>query len=112
MTLPYRQERLLRRTDHALCQSDPELASMLSIFARITAPEGLPAWEQLRPKATWAWNVLLWPVAEAVFLVVFVARGGSRAATACSAAASRRLRRMCANLSGRARYLIKRDNGR
>jgi hypothetical protein len=40
MTLSYRQERLLRRTDHALCQSDQELASMLSIFARITAPEG------------------------------------------------------------------------
>ena len=75
MTLSYRQERLLRRTDHALCRSDPELASMLSIFARITAPEGLPVWEQLRPKATWGWNILLWPVAAAVFLVVFVAGG-------------------------------------
>lgn len=112
MTLSYRQERLLRRTDHALCRSDPELASMLSIFARITAPEGLPAWEQLRPKATWGWNILLWPVAAAVFLVVFVAGGGSRAATACSVAASRRLQRMCVNLFRRARYLTKRDNGR
>ncbi len=37
MTLLYRQERLLRRTDRALCRSDPDLASMLSIFARLAA---------------------------------------------------------------------------
>jgi hypothetical protein len=67
MSLPYRQERLLRRADRALCQSDPDLASMLSIFARITASERLPAWEQLRPKAAWARRVLLWPVAAAAF---------------------------------------------
>jgi hypothetical protein len=85
MSLPYRQERLLRRADRALCQSDPDLASMLSIFARITASERLPAWEQLRPKATWARRVLLSPVAAAAFLVVFVAGGGSKAAAACGA---------------------------
>jgi hypothetical protein len=85
MSLPYRQERLLRRADRALCQSDPDLAVMLSIFARITASERLPAWEQLRPKATWARRVLLWPVAAAAFLVVFVAGGGSKAAMACGA---------------------------
>ena len=97
MTLPYRQERLLRRADRAICQSDPDLASMLSIFARITAPERLPAWEQLRPKLTWALNVLLWPVAAAAFLVVFVAGGGSRAATAGSVAVSGRVLRLCLN---------------
>jgi hypothetical protein len=97
MTLPYRQERLLRRADRALCQSDPDLASMLSIFARITAPERLPAWEQLRPKLTWAVNVLLWPVAAAAFLVVFAAGGGSRAATACGAAVSSQVLRLCLN---------------
>jgi hypothetical protein len=86
MTLPYRQERLLRRTDRALCESDPDLASMLSIFARITAAERLPAWEQLRPGLAWAWSLLLWPVAALAFLVVFVAGGGSRAAAACRAA--------------------------
>ena len=86
MTLPYRQERLLRRTDRALCESDPHLASMLSIFARITAAERLPAWEQLRPGLTRAWSLLLWPVAALAFLVVFVAGGGSRAAAACGAA--------------------------
>ncbi len=63
MTLSYRQERLLRRADRVLCQSDPDLASMLSIFARITAPERLPAWEQLGARLTRALSVLLWPVA-------------------------------------------------
>jgi hypothetical protein len=65
MTLPYRQERHLRRADHALRRSDPDLASMLSIFARLTAAEGMPAREQLRPRQTWASRVLLWPVAAA-----------------------------------------------
>jgi len=58
MTLPYRQERLLRRADHALRRSDPDLASMLSIFARLTAAEGMPAREQLRPRPAWARRVL------------------------------------------------------
>ena len=92
MTLPYRQERLLRRTDRALSESDPGLAAMLSIFARITAAERLPAWEQRRRRLTWALSVLLWPVATVAFLVVFVAGGGSRAAMACSAAVMDRVR--------------------
>jgi hypothetical protein len=95
MTLPYRQERLLRRTERALSASDPDLAKMLSIFTRITLAERLPAREQLRPRPTWAWSVLLWPVAAAAFLVVFVAGGGSRAATACSAAARSRVQLFC-----------------
>jgi hypothetical protein len=88
MTLEYRQERLLRRADHALRRSDPDLASMLSIFARLTAAEGMPAREQLRPQQPLAWRVLLWPLAAAtfviVFTVVFAPGGGLRAATACS----------------------------
>ena len=75
MTLPYREERLLRRADRALSQSDPDLAAKLSIFAQITAAERLPAWEQLRPGLSWAWDVLLWPLAAVVFLVVIVAGG-------------------------------------
>ncbi len=65
---------------------------MLSIFARLTAAERMPAWEQLRPRPrlTWAWRVLSWPVAVAVFLVVFAVGGGSGAATARGAASRRR----------------------
>ena len=55
MTLPYRQERFLRRGDRALCRSDPDLASMLSIFARVAAGERMPAREQLRPQLTRVW---------------------------------------------------------
>jgi hypothetical protein len=42
MTLPYREERLLRRADHALCRSDPNLASLLSVFAWLNAAEPMP----------------------------------------------------------------------
>lgn len=94
MTLDYRQERLLRRADHVLCQSDPDLASMLSIFARLTAAEAMPAREQLRPRRVWDWRVLLWPVAAvafvAAFAVVFAAGGGTKAAMACGTACRRR----------------------
>ena len=62
MTLPYREERLLRRVDHALRRSDPDLASLLSIFARLNAAEAMPARERLRPQPSWAWRGLLWPV--------------------------------------------------
>src|SRR3984885_15027776 len=86
MTLPYREERLLRRVDDALCRSDPDLASLLSIFTRLNAAEGMPARERLRPQPSWAWRVLLWPVAAVAFLVgalaflVVFAAGGGRAA--------------------------------
>jgi hypothetical protein len=86
MTLPYRQARLLRRTDRALRQSDPDLAWMLSTFARIHAADRLPAWEQLRPMLTLTLSVLLWPPAAAAFFIVLAAGGGSRAATRCAAA--------------------------
>ncbi len=96
MTLPYRQERLLRRADHALRRSDPYLASMLSIFAQLTAADGMPAREQLRPQQIWASRVLLWPVAAVAFLVgalaflvVFAMRRGLTAAKACGAASRR-----------------------
>ena len=95
MTLDYRQERLLRRADHALCESDPDLASMLSIFARLTTAEEMPVWEQLRRWRSWDWRILLWPVAAIAFLVafavVFAAGGGSKAATACGRACRRRV---------------------
>jgi hypothetical protein len=94
MTLPYRQERVLRRADHALRRSDPYLASMLSIFAQLTMADGMPAGEQLRSQRTWAWRVLLWPGAAAAFLVAFIAGGGARAGRACGAASRALWRRV------------------
>jgi hypothetical protein len=99
MTLPYREERLLRRVDQALRQSDPDLASLLSVFARLNAAEAMPAGERLRPQPSWAWRVLLWPVAAVAsllaalaFLVVFAAGGGVAAAMECGAAPLRAVR--------------------
>ena len=98
MTLPSRQERMLRSADRALCRSDPHLASMLSIFARLTAAERIPAQEQLRPPPAGAWHVLLRPLAAAAFLVVFAAGAGASAArhvaTVFSAASRRCARRV------------------
>jgi hypothetical protein len=67
---------------------------MLSIFARLTAAERMPAPEQLPPRARLirGRRVLLWPVAVAVFLVGFAAGGRSSAATARGAASRRRAR--------------------
>ncbi len=93
MTLPYREQRLLRRVDHALCRSDPGLASLLSAFAWRNAAEAMPARERLRPRPSWAWLVLLSPVAAVAylvaavaFLVVFAVGGGLTAALAGGAA--------------------------
>ncbi len=62
---------------------------MLSIFARLTAAEGMPAQEQLGPRLPWAQRVLRWPVAAAVFLATFTAGGGSSVAPARGAASRR-----------------------
>ena len=101
MCLPCRQERLLRCADRVLSRSDPHLASMLSIFARLSAGERMPGREQLRPPPD---RVLLRPVAAAAFLVVFAAGGGAsaarRAATACGAASRRCARRGPGNPDG------------
>jgi hypothetical protein len=76
----FRQERFLRRADRSLRRSDPDLASMLSIFARLTAAEGMPAREQLRPQRTRTRRVLLWPVTAVTCVVAFVAGRGRRTA--------------------------------
>jgi hypothetical protein len=102
MTLSYRQERLLRRADRALSQSDPDLATMLTIFARITATETLPAREQLGARLTRALSLLLWPVAAVAFLVLFMADGEIRPAKAWGAAVRRRALCLCLRLLGRA----------
>jgi hypothetical protein len=106
MTLLYREERLLRRVDHALRRSDPDLASLLSIFARLNVGEAMPARERLRPQPSWAWRVLLLPlaavallVAALAFLVVYAAGGGRAAALACGATPVRRVRQLRATLA-------------
>ena len=47
MRYPYRRQWLLRRIKpRGLCRSDPHLAAMLAIFARLTAGEAITSKEQ------------------------------------------------------------------
>jgi len=48
MGLPARQRRMLGRIEIALRGSDPKLAALYSIFARLTRDEEIPRIEQLR----------------------------------------------------------------
>jgi hypothetical protein len=64
MSLPFRQERLLRRRENALRRSDPHLAGMLTIFTRISAGEEMPGRERLRTPMSW----LCRPLARAAAL--------------------------------------------
>ena len=84
MSLAYRERRRLASVDRALRRSDPGLAAMLSMFARLSEP-GKPCREQLRGSWSRAWRLALWLVA-APFAMVCVAGAGfgasQRAATA------------------------------
>lgn len=76
MSLPYRQQRILRRAERALGRSDPHLAAMLSIFAGICKGEEFPVREQVRVALPTIWCVLSWPLRAAVRLAVPVRRAG------------------------------------
>jgi hypothetical protein len=47
MSLDFRQQRQLDRIEFRLRRSDPHLAAMLNIFARLAAGEHMPAGERL-----------------------------------------------------------------
>ena len=47
MSLNHRQQHQLDRIQSRLLRSDPQLVSMLAVFARLCAGQGMPAWEQL-----------------------------------------------------------------
>lgn len=51
MGLPARQRRVLGRIEGALRGSDPRLAALYSIFARLTREEEMPRIEELRHRA-------------------------------------------------------------
>jgi hypothetical protein len=51
MGLPVRQRRVLERIENALRGSDPKLAALYAIFARLNRDEEMPRAEQLRHRA-------------------------------------------------------------
>lgn len=53
MSLCFRQERLLWRTEDALRRSDPHLAAMLAIFGKLGTAEPMPAIEHVHTRLGW-----------------------------------------------------------
>lgn len=60
MKIPYRQRWLLRRMDRRLRRSDPHMAAMLAIFARLNAGAVITSEEQAGPPATRVRRGLTW----------------------------------------------------
>lgn len=55
-----RQRWLLRRMNRSLCRSDPHLAAMLAMFARLNADEAITSKEQAASSIARAWRGLAW----------------------------------------------------
>jgi hypothetical protein len=70
MSVPYRQRRVLRRIDHSLRRSDPDLEAMLLIFARLNADEEMPAREQLPSAEAGSWP-MVWPAEPTPYTGLF-----------------------------------------
>jgi hypothetical protein len=58
MSVPYHQQRRLRRLHHTLVISEPRLAALLVTFARLYAGEEMPAWEQVQRRPQWPLRAL------------------------------------------------------
>lgn len=87
MSLSCRQQRLLGRTGDAICRSDPRLASMLALFARLAAGEEMPGREQLRAPALSRLRAsVLMAAAAAATLVTCAAAACARAIRSAIAA--------------------------
>ena len=63
----------LRRMDRWISQSDPHLAAMLAIFARLTADEAIASIEQARFRRTRLWGNLV-RMGQALWLLITYAR--------------------------------------
>lgn len=73
MSLPYRQRHCLRRTRRTLRLSEPRLAAMMIMFARLNAGEAMPVRERVRRRLPWPVRAAvhaLRAVAHAVWAVV------------------------------------------
>jgi hypothetical protein len=94
VSLPSRQQRLLRAIDKAICRCDPRLASMLAIFDRLAAGDPMPGHEQLQTPA----SRVLAAAATIATLISRAAGAGARQlrlAITASAAAATSLVRNC-----------------
>ena len=93
MQFPYRRQWPLRRMSRDLRRSDPHLAAMLAIFARLTAGEAITSEEQSTSPGARAWRGLAWlgwaTVHVVAALIACAGRILRRAAGGCAAARRR-----------------------
>lgn len=89
MRLPFREVWRLRRIECRLRRSEPHLAAMLAIFARLNAAEAIISREQARPSGIRAWRVLAVLAGTMAGLLAGVAAirrwASRRTASACAA---------------------------
>jgi hypothetical protein len=85
-----RQLWTLRRISNGLTQGDPQLAAMLTLFARLAAREQMPVHERLRTPRSGGWGAAVRPVRRMGALIVRalgrLGDGLRTAAAACAAA--------------------------
>jgi hypothetical protein len=74
ISVSYTQHRRLRRMDRWMSRSDPHLAAMLAIFARLNAGEAIASIEQTRFRHTRLWGTLARMGAALWFLISCVRR--------------------------------------
>lgn len=109
MGLPVGQRKHLEKIESSLRASDPRLASLFTIFTRLSQDEEMPALEQVRASATqfWLWlrfrrivaghwlgatagarvrTALFFPVALAVMACTMLLGGGMSGSHRCSSA--------------------------
>lgn len=82
MTIPYRQHRVMRHIERELRRSDPHLAAMLVIFARLTAGEAITSNEQACRPGSWIRRGLDW-LARAIMGVAARLSDGVRSVSRC-----------------------------
>jgi len=74
MSVRYVQQWRLRRINRRMSRSDPHLAAMLTIFARLSAGEPIASIEQAGFRHTCAWYNLCRMKAAVLMLVTFTGR--------------------------------------
>lgn len=90
MSLPARQQRVINQMDGALCASEPQLAAMFAVFARLNEDQPVRA-EPLRgsPRRRWLapgnamYAILLVPVTFIAVIIGAVLGGSGRNTATC-----------------------------
>jgi hypothetical protein len=77
VSVSYTQHWRLRRMDRWMSRSDPHLAAMLAIFARLTADEAIASVEQSRFRHTRPWGNLV-RMGAALWVLITYARRAIR----------------------------------